>query len=388
MKRVKATLLFSVKSWLLLLFLGVLNTANAQFIAIKDPAFRDYIATRCPTSYRADTLGGALDTIAAKTCAKTTLNGMAKNILSADEIVYFSKLDTIFLMDNSITKFNTFKGLNSLIYISLLNNKLTSLSDIYTVKTLKHLSVKNNQLTTLPKNLDSLKNSLNRINVADNYITTIDVDFSKFTFEWFIVNNNYLSFEDILPLTKNNVFNPNNIFPQKQLPLKVTNYKVVEDENLIIDSEYDQSLTGITYYLYKGNTVIETATTGIFTKQAALTDEGTYYVELKSDHPLTKGYSLQTQKFQVEVTPKPTFPFVENEGSDAVLSPNGDGVQDFYDFREKGEVKIINSAGVLVNEFATPYQWHATDKNGNTLKPDYYLIIINNAEKKYISIQY
>lgn len=469
MKRALETLLYSARLGFFTLFLlAGIPHINAQYITIEDDNFEEFVKTRFPSVYRADTLGGALDTILANSIPNGQVSYMNKGLVNVDEIRYFTRVDTINFSKNQITKVESFQGLRSVDYLNLAENQLTTLSNIDRLVALKQLVAKDNFITELPSSMVLLKDSLEKVNLSNNNISDINFDITQFkNISWFIIDNNFLSYEDLLPITEIDP-NLNNLFPQKALPLEFDTLKVNKGMPLSINIPYDQGLTGITYYLIKDNVRIDSTENGMFNYSAQVSQSGNYQVEFTSNQ--LEGRSLLTDSFTIVVTPclegitfspelidtsdcimtyqivssiptssflingsetiaantefelspeetiniTPTIegtcsklsatlalttpsciilestdsPFSSNNNQDAVLSPNGDGVQDYYDFKEEGNVKIYTNSGSLINEFSTPIEWHATDTNGNRLKPGYYLIVKDGTTKEYITIQY
>lgn len=56
-----------------------------------------------------------------------------------------------------------------------------------------------------------------------------------------------------------------------------------------------------------------------------------------------------------------------------VITPDGDGISDTYFIKESGNVKIINSSGVLIRQLNAPALWDGSDQSGNVV-PGYYII--------------
>lgn len=279
---------------------------NAQYKDIKDLAFSLLIQAKYPNICKTNTIGGAIDTIKAKNAPNTSLSFVNQGIQNADEIRYFEKLDSLNLSNNNLTTINSYSGLSNIKYLNLADNQLTELSNIGKLTKAQHITVANNQLTKITaSNFDKLSGTLKRMNFSNNNIDSISADFSKYkTIDWLILDNNYLSFFDILPLTKIARFNPNDIFPQKALPLSFSKINVSEGEQITLNTPYDQNVSGMTFKLYQDGTLLMSQKTGVFTFAASTDASGKYYIELSNDNPLTNGYQVSTQEFDIEVSPK------------------------------------------------------------------------------------
>ena len=277
---------------------------NAQYIGFTDPAFAVQIQARYPDIYRADTLGGAMDTTKAKVSTNTKLSLINQGFQNADEVRYFEKLDTLNLSNNSLPKINSFIGLGNIKYLNLADNQLTGLTNIGKLTNAQHITVANNQLTRITANFDKLSGTLRRMNFSNNNIDSISADFTKYTtIDWLIIDNNYLSFSDILPLTKAVHFNANDVFPQKALPLSFTKINVLEGKQITISTPYDQNVSGMTFKLYQDGALLLSQKTGIFNFVASTESSGKYYIELSNDNLLTTGFQVSTQEFDIEVSP-------------------------------------------------------------------------------------
>lgn len=65
-------------------------------------------------------------------------------------------------------------------------------------------------------------------------------------------------------------------------------------------------------------------------------------------------------------------------GCDPVLSPNNDGIMDYYYIEQSGKVNIYDFNRKLVNTLQAPISWDGTDMNGNLLDAGYYIILTEN----------
>lgn len=66
------------------------------------------------------------------------------------------------------------------------------------------------------------------------------------------------------------------------------------------------------------------------------------------------------------------------KGCDPVLTPNNDGIMDYYYFETPGTVKIYDFNRKLVNTLQAPVSWDGTDMNGNLLDAGYYIVLMEN----------
>lgn len=68
------------------------------------------------------------------------------------------------------------------------------------------------------------------------------------------------------------------------------------------------------------------------------------------------------------------------------FSPNDDGVEDTYYISQTGKAKIYDKRGNLVKEINTPNTWNGTNNNNEHVPYGYYIIILNEKDKKGITV--
>lgn len=69
-----------------------------------------------------------------------------------------------------------------------------------------------------------------------------------------------------------------------------------------------------------------------------------------------------------------------------VLTPDGDGLQDIYYFKEAGKAQVYNQFGLLIRELQLPNFWDAKDASGNIVPPGKYVLIVNQTQKIELKI--
>lgn len=69
-----------------------------------------------------------------------------------------------------------------------------------------------------------------------------------------------------------------------------------------------------------------------------------------------------------------------------VISPNNDGMYDYYEIPFQGQIKIYNRAGVLVNQFAGPASWNGIDSSGYPVPMGLYIIVSDGQKEIAITI--
>ncbi len=74
------------------------------------------------------------------------------------------------------------------------------------------------------------------------------------------------------------------------------------------------------------------------------------------------------------------------KGCDPVLTPNGDGVADYYYIEQAGQVKIYDYNRTLVNTLQAPINWDGTNRDGNPLDAGYYIVIPEGSAPIYVTL--
>ncbi len=74
------------------------------------------------------------------------------------------------------------------------------------------------------------------------------------------------------------------------------------------------------------------------------------------------------------------------KGCDPVLTPNGDGIADYYYIEHAGKVNIYDYNRTLVNTLQAPINWDGTNRDGNPLDAGYYIVIPEGAAPIYVTL--
>jgi internalin A len=244
--------------------------------------------------------------------------------------------------NNQLTSLPSFAGLTNLVNIYCQDNKISSISGLNTLTNLQVLDIGNNFFNTLPdlSNLISLKQlhvhqtgidtiiglsaltnleilyawsnhirDLSSINantklkifvVGDNELKSLPVLSNKPLLYNVDFTNNYISFEDILPLTSLSTFNTFVYSPQKQFILP--SYTLREKDNLTFNLGIDQGISSDWYKWYKNSVLTDSNQTGIkYIPSLTFADAGDY--TLKISNPGLPGLVLQTNIGNVTIKP-------------------------------------------------------------------------------------
>ncbi|MBO9698947.1 MAG: hypothetical protein J7604_01995 [Sporocytophaga sp.] len=69
------------------------------------------------------------------------------------------------------------------------------------------------------------------------------------------------------------------------------------------------------------------------------------------------------------------------EDCDNVITPNGDGMGDYYSIQATGKIKIYDKSLKVIQEFTGPGIWDGTDFRGEIVPIGLYIIVINGKDK-------
>lgn len=288
-------------------------------------------------------------------------------VTSIPQLSYMKNLRRIYVNGNLITSIPNLSALYQLIDLYVVNNKITSLSGIENKATLQYLSCSGNNITALPDlskliNLKTLSvdhnpisilpdltklTGLLQLDIGNTNITNISTLTALPTLERFncdntnitdlsalnnntallklsaenclltslpnflnkpyltsaTIQNNYLTFEDLIPLKSLTTpsFSVFAYSPQKEvsLPLYATTR---ETNNFTYQVTIDQAVTTNTYTWHKNNNSLTPSSTGNYSfAPVFMSDSGTYYVQITN--PDLLGLVLKSNRSTLAVRP-------------------------------------------------------------------------------------
>ncbi len=352
------------------------TSLSAQFVLISDPILRTALNTDYRSYMSLDSL--SLDTVAA--ASKTgTLQLQYYGFTNVSELKYFKNINFYQTVNNNIVNIPDFTGFTSLSSIDLRGNPWINFSELDPIK---------NQLTMIlfrqiangptVKDFSFLTSSFPNLKSIQlsNYNAEVLPDFSLFSgLTMLKVNNNHLTFEDLLPLTTLPSYAsiltamPQNNFTND------TNIVAFLGTGFTLSTPIDTALTGITYDFYKDSVLIQSSSANTYTKSSvALSDSGTYFISIKSAHPFFAGSSLRTGNYKVTTSTCPVLSDIEIEVSDAcdlipvqVLKINNQSNYPFSAIKFKNKIRGDQYSFSMLTPQSIPagiYDLHISDING------------------------
>ncbi|MBO9699047.1 MAG: leucine-rich repeat domain-containing protein [Sporocytophaga sp.] len=241
------------------------------------------------------------------------------NLISFPELPGFTKLQKLFLSGNQISGMSGLQYLTALENLQLGVNKLDSLPDLSKNTKLTELHCDRNGLKYLngAEKIKGLKviycwgneiedlSNLNKITTLEelyadyNLLTTLPDLSNKPSLRKLAVNNNKLTFEDLLPLTQLPGFSNFAYAPQDSIGERVEKtVRYLEPVNFAVDE--DAGLSGNQYAWYKNNTLIGSETlSGLNISKAKPSDAGEYRAEITN--PALPSLTLQHRVWRINV---------------------------------------------------------------------------------------
>jgi internalin A len=283
----------------------------------------------------------------------------------------------IYCSDNPLTSLPSFSALANLDKFLCQRTKLASMPDMNNCPLLQYYICTNNKVTALPPmNNCTLLKELKVFNCQLTALPDISIYPGLYSVK---VQNNFLSFEDLIPLTLSPFYNTTDftLVPQQELgTTKHLSFPELSEEN--INLNIDTSLNSNTYTWYKNSNLYLT------TKESKLNfnsiksfDAGTYYCIITNSGALLSGMTLKSASVTLTTTAS---------SDDPVFYPNGDGIADTYFIKETGLANIYNREGVLIKKLTIPANWDGTNTSGQDAPSGLYVIEINSSSSVRITL--
>ena len=290
---------------ILLLFslFSITQKVNAQFVTIEDDAFAKLLCDSFPSVMSTDCK--LLDTVKAKQITQA-INGDGRGILNIKEIRYFNKTTALSFANNTITEIPDVSSFISLTLLNFTGNKIEGYIDFSKYKNLEYIILNNNLALMGISGLAQLTNlkGIQLINCNLNSFPSIE----KLTeIKQLYLNNNHLSFADIMPLIENEEFEDALIlFPQKAVPANDSIIETIEGKTITLHFDDDKAISGLTYTWYYNNVKIKSSIDNSMTKtNISISEGGNYFVSIKSNLEAFKNDSINSRLYIVKVSPKP-----------------------------------------------------------------------------------
>jgi hypothetical protein len=251
-------------------------------------------------------------------------------------------LQYLYCQYNSITNLPSMANMNSVIKFFCHKNKLTTLPDITGMTSLNHFICSDNFITTLPDM--STLTSLNRFLCTNNKLVSADLtsipnvtqvhlksnmlanfpiitgmtqltelqldgnnfqslpDMSPFVnLSIFNVNNNRLTFEDLLPLASLPGFSGFIIAPQKNIGTADTLY-LKEKNTFNYSTGVDLNVSNNNYTWFKNGVPINTSSIALYSlSPLKFSDAGVYTFQITNSTPMFTGITLQSNPITLKV---------------------------------------------------------------------------------------
>ncbi len=275
-------------------------------------------------------------------------------INSIDALDSIPNIKMLFIGDNNLETVSGLEVLDSLTHIHLYRNGLTQISGMENKTKLEVLDVRHNLLEELPA-------------LGSGTPTTYRIE------------NNLLTFEDILPLFALDSF-PENAGSYHLQKTQGTQDTITKDEgeSFLWTLDFDQNELNNYYLWYKDGILIDSTLNNFIEFSVLDKDNSGYY------HCEVKNTSIDSMTINVAQRYLEVEPFDYNKP--IAFSPDGDGQSDHIYIEDSGIAQIFDEGGSLVNELAVPASWYGNDSNGNPLPLGYYIISINGSKVLQVTL--
>lgn len=367
---------------------------SAQKVEIKDPVLKQFFCDNYSFAMDNDCL--LLDTALLNTTITEPqfIEIRGAGMQSADELTYFKAADSIFIDQNELTKFpSDFRALNWFPERLTLNENQLTEAPTYldngltgtNLVGIKLFYLTGNLVQELPSEWDFMTNNRTLVlALNDNQLTDCPNFNGLSEIRRLALFNNYLDFEDLIPIKNNPRYGVNGsnfqLFPQ--LPFRINfsqfTYSIGSETSISIA----RNTSGNNYYLLKDSVIIDSNQTGEFTINFSSDDDfGVYSAQIRNDEFTGKNDFLFSEDY--------VLTRMLNEKNDVIIfSPNGDGLDDDLLIEGKGEATFLNNNGKIVRQEVLPFLWQGDNKKGKTLEPGFFVIMKENGEFLEVLISY
>ncbi len=286
-----------------------------------------------------------------------------------------SKMKSLFVFDvniNKLTSIPDFKNNLNLRVLHAMNNQLDSLPDLSQLTLLDSVQLGSNYLRHAP-DFSSSKATLKKLDLSNNFISDLP-DLSAFAMlNTLYVQGNQLTFEDLIPITKNTVTKTFLYSPQDSIGEAKT-ISLVANTPFVFGLGIDKGLQTDTYTWSKNDTLVKTTavdTLRIVSPTSA--DAGVYTCTVTnpalpnlilSSKPVTLGsncvslasLSFQTSDFDCNIGGRLSYQEASITG--------GTKPYQIKLISKTTTTELVPNGNLFSNLFENNYQLKATDKNG------------------------
>lgn len=363
-----------------------------QSIKVQDDAFAEVLCEKFPLAMDAGCI--MLDTLAARDVYtgvyEMRLNG--RGISSADEVVFFTEADTLWLGNNELSTFpmdlSMFKSLGRL---SLFDNKLTeapnikytNVNDVDTAVKLVYLQ--GNLISELPPSWSEANSMTQVVDLENNNLSSISAFHNYDQIRRLDLRSNKLGFESLVPVISNPKWGQEqfDLFPQKEFEVDIdTTVTIGSVQYVDISANYPTNI----YCLKKDGVPVISNSEGVFEIQIdSISDAGVYSFEIRNSNFVGPDEVLFSKAYELRIYTEGSN---VSENDVGVFSPNGDGVSDSYFVKGSGKASFLDKSGRELRVEQLPFEWSGDDSSGKRLAPGLYIIERAKGDLEKVIIAY
>lgn len=372
-----------LKISLILSLLSVTFFSFSQLISVKDDAFRTYLCNSINRVMNDDCT--MLDTNIAQTdetISRLSLTGLGVSDIS--EVIYFTQLDSIIANKNvNLKTIPNIYNLEKLRSLNMSNTSVEIAPDLIFINPLDStqnvapfsIHLRFCAIHTLP-NSWYLKNEVTEyIHMQGNQLTSVPDFLNVTNIRTLNIFDNNLSFKELIPITYHPRYEIANfdMFPQNNFEV---DFPEVAFTNETININISRELPSNTYFMFKGNELLEQNNTGEFTVSvSSLEDEGSYHFEIRNSNFTGEDEFLSSGNYELKVMNESL-----KKKDLLIFSPDGDGELDFLTIDGEGEAIFYTSDGQEILSESLPFDWTGNDEKGELANSGIYVIEKSNGE--------
>lgn len=307
----------------------------------------------------------------------TYFSASNNQIDSLPDLSLLTKMNTLSLYNNKLTKMPNVSTMTSLKQLFLNNNNLSFVPDFSTNTNLSTVDLSQNKISKFP-DLSASSSKLKILKISNNLLDSIP-DLSQFSvLDTLFVQNNRLTFEDVIPLVQNSIIVNLKYAPQEQVGYG-QNANVTELQPFTIDLGIDKNVSGNQYVWLKNGVTYSVTSSGVLIiPQVQMADSGVYVCQITN--PLAPNLILTSRPVILTVKPcinisNLTYTVTDYDcnlgGSVTINNQSISGGQTPYVYtltsNEFGIVKYANG-NQFTNLFENEYTLEIKDKFGCKIK--------------------
>lgn len=211
----------------------------------------------------------------------TQLTAGENNFESLPDMSALTKMNQINIWKTALKAAPDIRNMANLFQLSLESNDLTEAPNFAGNPKLRIIKLNGNKISKIT-DISACKNNLKVLKLSDNLLDSIP-DLSSFSpMDTLTIENNRLTFEDVIPVVKNNSITYKTYAPQQAFGID-QEVMLTEMQTYEYDFGIDKAVLGNEYTWYKnGVFYLKTSSPKLYFQQTKLADSGIYTCEVRN----------------------------------------------------------------------------------------------------------